>query len=254
MFKHQGPGRSPRQNRAVAGWLALVGGYVNSAGFAVIGTFTSHVTGNIGRLSNDLAAGHLGATATALTMLLAFFGGAFVASMLLESDVVGRSPRGYGVALLAEAALLLLFVGAATLTPAAHPRLMDLEAAILCASMGMQNSLVTRLSGAVVRTTHLTGVVTDLGIEAARWFRWWRVSLAGRMHVKLAFGRTPPERPAAPKAWLLLTIAGAFLLGAIVGAGAGLALRHFAMAIPALAVAALGVYAIAQDRPDGRAG
>ena len=195
MFRHHGPGRSPQENRVVASYLALVGGFVDSAGFVVIGTFTSHVTGNVGRLSNDLAGAQFGAAATALTMLVAFFFGALVASMVIESSFFGRNPAGYGVALLTEAVLLLLFMGAATLTPAAHPRLMDLEAAILCASMGMQNSLVTRLSGAVVRTTHLTGVLTDLGIEAGRWFRWWRVSLSERVRVKLAFGENPPGAP-----------------------------------------------------------
>jgi len=248
MFRHDGPGRSPQENRVVASYLALVGGFVNSAGFVVIGTFTSHVTGNVGRLSNDLAGAQFGAAATALTMLVAFFSGALVASMVIESNFFGRNPAGYGVALLTEAVLLLLFMGAATLTPAAHPRLMDLEAAILCASMGMQNSLVTRLSGAVVRTTHLTGVLTDLGIEAGRWFRWWRVSLSERVRVKLAFGENPPERPSEPKAELLVTITVSFVAGAIAGAGLGARLRHVAMVLPAVAVAALGVYALRQDR------
>lgn len=248
MFKHQGPGRSTRENRVVAGCLAMVGGYVNSAGFILIGTFTSHVTGNVGRLSNDLASGQLAATATAFTMLIAFFTGAFVASMILESSFFGRRANGYAAALFTESVLLLLFMGVATLTPEAHPRLRDLEAAILCASMGMQNSLVTRLSGAVVRTTHLTGVFTDLGIEGARWFRWWRGTLSARLRVKLAFGRNPPERPAGAKTELLMTIAVSFVVGAIAGAGAGVRLRHLAMVLPSLAVAALGVYAVASDR------
>ena len=34
--------------------------------------------------------------------------------------------------------------------------------------MGLQNSLVTRISNAVVRTTHLTGIFTDLGIELSQ--------------------------------------------------------------------------------------
>jgi len=251
MFQHHGPGRSTRQNRIVAGCLATVGGYVNSAGFVLIGTFTSHVTGNVGRLSNDLANGRIAATATVLTMLIAFVSGAFIASMLLESTFLGRPTNGYGAALFTESLLLLLFTGATTLTPEAHPRLMDLEAAILCASMGMQNSLVTRLSGAVVRTTHLTGVFTDLGIEAARWFRWWRGSISSRLHVKLAFGANPPERPAGPKTALLLTIALSFVVGAVTGAAAGVRLGHAAMLVPSAAVAALGVYAILRGRPSG---
>ena len=36
--------------------------------------------------------------------------------------------------------------------------------------MGMQNSLVTTISNAVIRTTHLTGLFTDLGIEISQLF------------------------------------------------------------------------------------
>ena len=58
MFTHEGPGRPDRLNQKLAGYLAFVGGYVNSAGFILIGTFTSHVTGNVGRLANDLVVAH----------------------------------------------------------------------------------------------------------------------------------------------------------------------------------------------------
>ena len=94
-----------------------------------------------------------------------------------------------------------------------------------------------------MRTTHLTGVVTDIGIEAARWFRWWRGSLSERFRVKLSFGRNPPERPALVKLALLATIAGAFTLGAVGGATAGVTLDHAAMLIPAIGVGACGAYA-----------
>ena len=189
MFRHEGPGRSDAQNQILAGYLAMVGGFVNSAGFVLIGSFPSHVTGNVGRFSSDTANGQFAAAAAAGAMVTAFFVGAFVASMIIESNYFGRIADSYATALLLEAAMLLLFTATSKLTPAAHPRLMDLEAAMLCCAMGMQNSLVTRLSGAVVRTTHLTGVVTDIGIEAARWFRWWRSTLSGRLRWKLSFGR-----------------------------------------------------------------
>ena len=91
MFQHQGPGRSDRQNRIVAGNLAFVGVFVNSTGFVLIGSFTSHVTGNVGRLANDLAYRQYGAAWAALPMIVSFFAGAFVASMALESNVFGRT-------------------------------------------------------------------------------------------------------------------------------------------------------------------
>jgi uncharacterized membrane protein YoaK (UPF0700 family) len=248
MFRHEGPSRSDRQNRIVAGYLALMGGFVNSAGFVLIGTFTSHVTGNVGRLANDVAVNEPGAAIAALTMIVAFLTGAFLASMCVESDAFGTRPNAYCAALSGEALLLGLFTLVSTLTVAAHPRLRDMEAAILCAAMGMQNSLVTRLSGAVVRTTHLTGVFTDVGIEGARWFRWWRVGLSKKLGFPLAFGRNPAERPSALKLALLATIACAFTTGAVLGAATGLALGHAAMILPTLGVAGSAAYAFVSGR------
>src|ERR1700760_4073020 len=109
MFRHQGSARTERQNRLVAGYLAFLGGYVNTAGFVLIGTFTSHVTGNVGRFANDLASGQPAAAAAAVTMIVAFFAGAVLASMAIESDFFGRAQNAYAFALFTEAALLVLF-------------------------------------------------------------------------------------------------------------------------------------------------
>ncbi len=248
MFEHYGPGRSDRQNRILAGYLAFVGGFVNSAGFVLIGSFTSHVTGNVGRFANDLAYGRYDAAAAVLPMIVAFFGGAFVASMAIESDFFGRKSTAYAVVLVGEAALLVAFTLISDVTFLPHPRIQDAEALLLCAAMGMQNSMVTRLSGAVVRTTHLTGVFTDLGIEAARWFRWWRASVSKRIGTKLAFGRNPAEKPLPLKLLLLTTIATTFILGAMAGALLVVRLKNATMIVPSAAVLACAAYAIAMGR------
>ena len=249
MFQHQGPSRSARQNRVLAGYLAFVGGFVNSAGYVLIGSFTSHVTGNVGRLANDLAYRRYDASAAVMPMILAFFAGAFLASMAIESNFFGRTANGYAVALLGEALLLTLFTVLSRFA-SLHPslRVQDADAAILCAAMGMQNSLVTRLSGAVVRTTHLTGVVTDLGIEAARWFRWWRGRMSETLHLKLSFGRNPPDRPSTLKVSLLSTIAASFILGAMAGALLVVRLEHATMILPSAAVLAGAAYAFVTGR------
>jgi uncharacterized membrane protein YoaK (UPF0700 family) len=248
MFSREGSARSDRQNRQVAGYLAFVGGFVNSCGFVLIGSFTSHVTGNVGRLANDAATGHYAASGTALTMIVSFFAGAFAASVIIESGLLGgpRS-RSYACALATEAVLLSLFTLLTYVTASTHPRVQDGEASLLCAAMGMQNALVTRLSGAVVRTTHLTGVVTDLGIECARWLRYWRGSWAGRAHAA-ASATEPAERPALPKIALLATIAASFFVGATAGAFSAVHYRHAAMLGAAFAVAACAAYAGFNER------
>jgi len=227
----------------LAGYLAAVAGFVNSGGFVMIGSFTSHVTGSVGRMSDDVARGEMPAAASALSLVLAFFAGAVLASVILERSDHSRPAGRYALALLLEAMVLLVFVFVAGLSRATHPRILDAQAALLCLAMGMQNSLVTRLSGAVVRTTHLTGVVTDLGIEAARWYRWYRAQLPLPAR---AASETLPDRPVVARVLLLSAVTGSFVVGAVFGSTLTLRASRWAMCFPAAAVLLASAFAFYQ--------
>lgn len=245
MFRREGPARDARTNMQLAAYLAGAAGYVNSGGFVMIGSFTSHVTGSVGRLAHDLANGQTAAALSALSLVLAFFVGAVVASMLLEDDRL-RVPLRYGSVLAIEATLLLSFVFVAGLSRTTHPRLLDAMAALLCVAMGLQNALVTRLSGAIVRTTHLTGIVTDLGIEGVRWYRWYRQRLLDRPHA------SRPPRPAPDgRIALLSAITVSFVVGAVVGAVLTARASRWAMCLPAALIGAASAFAFHQGRRSG---
>ncbi len=243
MFRREGPTRNPRTNLILAAYLAATAGYVNSGGFVLIGSFTSHVTGSIGRFANDLANGHFGASVSALSLALTFFGGAIAASFVLEGSSA-KVPLRYCFVLAIEAALLLCFVFIAGLSRTTHPRLLDAMAALLCAAMGLQNSLVTRLSGAIVRTTHLTGIVTDLAVETVRWYRWyhWRLLMVPRPS-------QPPRHPPDGRIALLLAITVAFIAGAAAGAILTARASRWAMCLPAALAGAASAFAFYQSRP-----
>lgn len=252
MFRHEGTARTDRQNQIVAGYLASIAGIVNSAGFILIGSFTSHVTGNVGRFANDLALRDAGAP-FALLLVAAFFIGALLASMTLESTTHAR-PQIYSILLFIEAMLLAVFALLSYLMDTRNSRYHDVQAILLCVAMGMQNSFVTRLSGAVVRTTHLTGVVTDLGIEAARWFRLWRSRLGARARLRLVVGESPPEVPSGPRTRLLLIIVTTFLAGSAVGALSAAHWGQLSLLLPTLALLAAALFAAVRNRlPDLRA-
>jgi uncharacterized membrane protein YoaK (UPF0700 family) len=141
-----------------AGLLACVAGSVNAV--ALLGLdheAVSHVTGTAARWGLG-AAGALPAPLGHLTLLVvSFAAGAVLSGVLIPSStlVFGRI---YGVALLIEASLLALAVP--LLQRGAFSG--ELLAAAAC---GLQNAMATTYSGAVVRTTHVTGVVTDLGLS-----------------------------------------------------------------------------------------
>jgi len=241
MFRHEGAERTNRHNQLVAGYLASIAGIVNSAGFILIGSFTSHVTGNVGRFADDLALGRPGAP-FALILVVAYFAGAVVSSMAIESTLRSR-PRVYSALLFIEAGLLAAFALLSYLMDTRDPRYRDVQGILLCLAMGMQNSFVTRLSGAVVRTTHLTGVVTDLGIETARWFRLWRARIGQRTRVRLVVGDAPAQAPQLPRTWLLLIITGAFLAGSTVGALSAVYWGQLSLLLPTLALSAAAIFA-----------
>jgi uncharacterized membrane protein YoaK (UPF0700 family) len=249
MFRHEGDQRTFRHNQWIAGYLALIAGIVNSAGFILLGVFTSHVTGNVGRFADDLAL-QRSAAPYALILILAFFGGAVLASVALETTSRSR-PRTYSLLLFVEAGLLATFALLSFIMNTTNPRFHDVQAILLCVAMGMQNSFVTRLSGAVVRTTHLTGVVTDLGIETARWFRLWRAKLAEKTGVRLVVGVDAPVAPQAPRTYLLLTIAGAFICGSAIGAVSAARWGQLSLLLPTLALVGAGVVATFEISQDG---
>lgn len=251
MFRHEGPARDARKNAVLAGYLAFVAGFVNSGGFILIHSYTSHVTGSVGRFSTDLANGDLAAAISALSLALMFFVGAFAASLIVEGHKTEHTASAYGLALLVQGVLLALFIFLAGLSQATHPRIRDAQAAILCFAMGMQNSLVTRLSGAVIRTTHLTGVTTDLAIEAARWYRWHRAKL----HALPSFlrERVPPERPSPGRSVVLSIVLLTFTIGAVIGATMTWRASRWAMLIPAALILAASAFAYSQRRPTDEA-
>lgn len=173
----------------------------------------------------------------AFLLILFFLAGAMVATALVETAkrVVGKGH--YTVPLLVECALLSVVALGAVAGAAKVPFLLFLMTGLLSFSMGLQNALVTKISGAVVRTTHLTGVTTDFGIEIVRLFFWFRDRARGKnLRDKFAHARQALRDPEMHKAWLHLTILFSFAAGAI--AGPMVYVRH-GMAAMGLPVAVL---------------
>ena len=247
MFRHEGVGRAHRLDCMLAGYLALVAGFVNSAGFILLGAFTSHVTGNVGRFADNLALGDSAALFAAL-LVVAYFAGAFLASVAIESNLLRRRSTVYSGLLLSEAALVVAFMSLSYVMDSRSPRLHDIQALLLCMAMGLQNSLVTRLSGAVVRTTHLTGVVTDLGIETARWFRVWRATVGKATGRRLLVGAQHALAPQLPRTILLLTMFVAFVAGSVIGAFTAVAWGLAAMTGPVACLTAGGLIGLWSGR------
>ena len=125
------------------------------------------MTGNISTLATGLHAGHSSLVASCLGLIGAFMAGAVLSTLLVNAGRRRALPSIYAWSILLEAALLAI-LGLVDMLLPATPRGPALAYG-LSFLMGLQNATVTRISGARVRTTHMTGMLTDVGIELADW-------------------------------------------------------------------------------------
>ncbi|KAI9094716.1 hypothetical protein DFS34DRAFT_561350, partial [Phlyctochytrium arcticum] len=136
--------------------LALNAGFINVVTLAGVFTVTvSHHTGNVSRIAISLLNGDLTTLALVSSIILSYMFGSFVAGFMV-GDNKFRLGRSYGYALILESGLLF----ASFIFLRRELILGEWCAAFGC---GLQNALATSYSGAVVRTTHMTGICTDIG-------------------------------------------------------------------------------------------
>lgn len=165
MFVHHGKSRRFEHNLKIAMLLSFVAGFVNVVGFISIHKLTTHVTGHFAFLVDDVFnLNYYDATITFL-YILTFFFGAFISNILVEGIRRGDGKKNYIIPVALEIIILFIISIAGHYF---HLKCPNVIAFSFLFAMGLQNSLVTKISNAVVRTTHLTGLFTDLGIEASQ--------------------------------------------------------------------------------------
>ena len=202
--------RTQRANLHLGVALAFVAGALNAGGFLAIGQYTSHMTGVVSSAADDLVLGKVAHAVAGLLSLAAFISGAMTTALMVNfaRRTQSTSKLTYTAPLLLEAALLLVF-GLVGVTLKAHEFItVSMTAILLCYVMGLQNALITKISNAEIRTTHITGLVTDLGIELGRLIYWNRT---GQLFA-------PTVRANRAKLRVLGALIGAFTLGGIIGA------------------------------------
>jgi len=167
LFRHQGKTRTLSHNLKIASLLSFVAGMVNVGGFLAVQRLTTNVTGHFAFFVDEVFKLHLWQGFIYFLYIFFFFLGSFVSGMLTEL-VARKNERLIYVAPVVIESLILLAVS--LLDPHFAAKNPDVIAFSLLFAMGLQNSLVTTISNAAVRTTHLTGLFTDLGIELSQLF------------------------------------------------------------------------------------
>lgn len=208
--KLTGKKRTARANRQLGLTLAFVAGATNAGGFLAVAQYTSHMTGMVSSLADNLALGQLPLALAGLGALLSFIAGAGYSTICINWGRHRHLHSEYAAPLLAEATLLLgfgLIGGNLDLQQGGY--VVPVTVMFLCFLMGLQNAIITKISNAEIRTTHMTGIVTDIGIELGKAF----------------YFNSEPESPSykqvhanVPKLKLLIMLLSAFALGGLMGA------------------------------------
>lgn len=199
MLRHSGTKRTAAHNVKLATLLGLAAGFVNAAGFLAFSVLTTNVTGHAALFAERLAQGDWQTARVIALWMFLFLAGAFISSLIVSG--VGKNQRfSYTIPIIIE---MLILSAVAVFGYQYNGSLLakEIYAGSLLFAMGLQNSLVSMVSGSVVRTTHLTGTFTDLGIELAQVLR-----------------NTEEKHALIAKIKLRLTIIFFFMTGALAGA------------------------------------
>lgn len=167
MFRHKGKSRTFTHNLKIASLLSFVAGVVNVAGFLSVQRLTTNVTGHFAMFVDEVFQQKFLEATHYFLYILFFFLGSFFSGFAIEFIHKIDDRYTYRIPVLVESVILITVAFTGQLFVPTYPYII---AYALLFAMGLQNALVTRISNAVVRTTHLTGLFTDLGIEVSQLF------------------------------------------------------------------------------------
>jgi uncharacterized membrane protein YoaK (UPF0700 family) len=200
--------RTARANRHLGFALAFVAGATNAGGFLAVQQYTSHMTGIVSAMADNIALGAYDLVLAGAVGLLSFVVGAASSAVMVNYARRRQMQSEYALPLLVEALLLLCFGMLGGWLSRIEGLFVPVTVMLLCFIMGLQNAVITKLSRAEIRTTHITGLVTDIGIELGRLVYW--NSGASPLQPAVAADR---KRLA-----VLTSLASCFFAGGVVGA------------------------------------
>lgn len=209
-----GATRSDRSNQLLGVVLAFVAGATNAGAYLAVRQYTSHMTGVLSGMADALAMGEWTLAGAALGALLAFMSGAALCAVLVNFGRRRAWQSVFATPLLVEAALMLVFGVLGARLARVEGLFVPATVSLLCFMMGLQNAVITKVSRAEIRTTHVTGLVTDLGIELGKLLYVNR----GRESHSTVLADEVPVLADRTRMRILASLLGSFAFGGVAGA------------------------------------
>lgn len=230
--------RNERADRHLAYVLTFVAGAANAGGFMAVQQYTSHMSGIVSAMADNVALGESALVLGGFSAFVAFVAGAACSAILVNFGRRHRLHGEYALPLMLEALLLVVFALSGPALQANVWLFVPATVMLLCFIMGLQNAMITKLSQSRIRTTHITGLVTDMGIEIGKAFYW---------NGRLSDPGIPAVRADLKKLRLLSNLVALFFVGGIIGALAFRAIGFSAALYLAAVVMVLAILPIADD-------
>ena len=202
-----GAKRTEAANRHLGFALAFIAGATNAGGFLAVRQYTSHMTGIVSSMADNLVLGGSDVVLGGLGALLAFLLGAACSAAMMNYGRRRRMHSRFALPLLLEAVLLVAFGLLGARLEEVRGLFVPATVMLLCFIMGLQNAVITKLSRSEIRTTHVTGIVTDIGIELGKLF-----------YVNVSVSAEPPVFANRERLRVLALLLLFFFVGGVFGA------------------------------------
>lgn len=185
----------------LASSTASVAGMTNVVGVIAFLSFVSNITGHVATLAGKITEQNMGEVYTVLYWLFMFFFGAFASNFIVKSLDYKSAYFAHSTPIVLEIFILLgvAIYGKDVDNSSVIQREAVTGAVLFC--MGLQNGLVSRISGGLIKTSHLTGLITDLAGE-----------LSDLLHPNVENTRALKD-----KIYIRLTILAFFIIGGLLG-------------------------------------
>lgn len=155
-------GRTHNEDRYLALLLASTAGILNAMALGAFGFFPSHMSGNTSQISTEVSSSDMNDLLFLTAIIVAFVAGSLTSRMLVISGIRHNIRTIFSLILLLEGAAL---TGMSLFEKFWFSYANNREVAVfLCYLMGIHNATSTQLSNGRVRSTHITGTLTDAGI------------------------------------------------------------------------------------------
>jgi uncharacterized membrane protein YoaK (UPF0700 family) len=220
--------------------LAGLAGVINAAGFHAIGHFSSHLSGTVAQFSEESVNANWNFALLAVWVALSFISGAATTAVMMTRQRALQLRGRYARCLIIEA-ILLMGIAAVDYLIAPTDGTLSIRVLLLWGGlsflMGFQNAIVTQISHARIRTTHVTGMITDIGVAFGQKLARWR---RPDWPVPGGFARSPLMMH-------VMTVT-AFIGGGIIGVYGYRAFNAGVFLLVAALVFSVGLYDLARRR------